>query len=116
MVKAKGIFYWGFKGALFHHWAFWPVSRTVLISANSSGLVQPLIALRLRATTALDMLDILDALRSMLSWFVRRLVSHAQCENRLRIIITKAIIKTTMDGVTSNQKITREILERGLET
>src|ERR1017187_1875611 len=67
----RHFFYRGFKGALFNHWAFGPLFAAILISGTSPGLVQPLIALRLRATTTLDMLNVLGALRSMLSLFVR---------------------------------------------
>src|ERR1035438_6620316 len=47
----RHFFYRGFKGALFKHWAFGPLFATILISGTSPGLVQPLIALRLRAFT-----------------------------------------------------------------
>ncbi len=47
---------------------------------------------------------------------VRRLISHTQCENKPWTTKIKAIIKTMMVGATSNQKMTREILESGLET
>src|SRR5881394_62619 len=56
-----------------------------------------------------------SATRRWLQRFCRRLVFHAQCRNKPRITKNKAILKTMMDGVTSNQKITREALERGLE-